>query len=263
MVGVAAGEAEDPERTIPRAIRTIFWRILLFYIGAIAVIGFLIAYTDPNLLNAAEDNISISPFTLVFERAGIAIAAGLMNAVILTSVLSAGNSGMYVSTRMLFSLARQGHAPRYFGKLSGHGVPLRALIATAVIGMAGFITSLVGDGVAYTFLLTLSALAGFITWFGISFSHYRFRKCLKAQNIPLDSLPYKANFFPAGAVLALIMCFFVVAGQALDPIRTGENIFAILTPYLGIPVFVLLWFIHKKVTGSKLVDPATADMTRE
>ncbi|MDK7012136.1 lysine transporter, partial [Escherichia coli] len=76
MVGVAAGEAEDPERTIPRAIRTIFWRILLFYIGAIAVIGFLIAYTDPNLLNAAEDNISISPFTLVFERAGIAIAAG-------------------------------------------------------------------------------------------------------------------------------------------------------------------------------------------
>ncbi|WP_311509976.1 amino acid permease [uncultured Corynebacterium sp.] len=263
MVGVAAGEAEDPERTIPRAIRTIFWRILLFYIGAIAVIGFLIAYTDPNLLNAAEDNISISPFTLVFERAGIAIAAGLMNAVILTSVLSAGNSGMYVSTRMLFSLARQGHAPRYFGKLSGHGVPLRALIATAVIGMAGFITSLVGDGVAYTFLLTLSALAGFITWFGISFSHYRFRKCLKAQNIPLDSLPYKANFFPAGAVLALIMCFFVVAGQALDPIRTGENIFAILTPYLGIPVFVLLWFIHKKATGSKLVDPATADMSRE
>ncbi|MDO5029082.1 MAG: amino acid permease [Corynebacterium sp.] len=263
MVGVAAGEAEDPERTIPRAIRTIFWRILLFYIGAIAVIGFLIAYTDPNLLNAAEDNIAVSPFTLVFDRAGIAIAAGLMNAVILTSVLSAGNSGMYVSTRMLFSLARQGHAPRYFGKLAGHGIPLRALIATTIVGMAGFITSLVGDGAAYTFLLTLSALAGFITWFGISYSHYRFRKCLKAQNIPLDSLPYQANFFPAGAILALIMCLFVVAGQALEPIRTGENLFAILTPYLGIPVFILLWFIHKKATGSKLIDPAEADMSRE
>ena len=262
MVGVAAGEAEDPERTIPKAIRTIFWRILLFYIGAIAIIGFLIAYTDPNLLNSAEDNIAVSPFTLVFDRAGIAIAAGLMNAVILTSVLSAGNSGLYVSTRMLFALARQGQAPRYFGKLSKHKIPVRALVATTVIGMAGFITSLVGDGAAYTFLLTLSALAGFITWIGISYSHYRFRQCLKAQNIPLESLPYKANFFPAGAILALFLCFFVVAGQALDPIRTGENLFAILTPYIGIPVFLLLWFLHKKITKSEAVDPATADMSR-
>lgn len=263
MVGVAAGEAEDPERTIPRAVRSIFWRILLFYIGAIAVIGFLIAYTDPNLLNSSESNIAVSPFTLVFDRAGIAIAAALMNSVILTSVLSAGNSGLYVSTRMLYALARTGQAPRFFGKTNSYGVPMRALIATTVVGMAGFITSVVGDGAAYTFLLTLSALAGFITWIGISYSHYRFRKCLAAQNIPLESLPYRASFFPAGAILALFMCFFVVAGQALEPIRTGENIFAILTPYLGIPVFLLLWFLHKKVTKSEAVDPATADMSRE
>lgn len=263
MVGVAAGEAEDPERTIPKAIRTIFWRILLFYIGAIAVIGFLIAYTDPNLLQSAEDNIAVSPFTLVFDRAGVAIAAGLMNAVILTSVLSAGNSGMYVSTRMLYSLALRGQAPRYFAKLGGNGVPYRALVATTVIGMAGFITSLVGDGAAYTFLLTLSALAGFITWFGISYSHYRFRKALQAQNIPLDSLPYKANFFPAGAILAVFMCLFVVAGQALDPIRTGENMFAILSPYFGIPVFLALWWGHKRVTGAATVNPAEADLSRQ
>ena len=99
---------------------------------------------------------------LVFDRAGIAVAAGLMNAVILTSVLSAGNSGLYASTRMLYSLSRLGQAPRFFGKLSNHDVPMRALVATASIGMFGFLTSIVGDGAAYTFLLTLSALAGFL-----------------------------------------------------------------------------------------------------
>ncbi|WP_255549510.1 amino acid permease [Corynebacterium sp. TAE3-ERU12] len=263
LVGVAAGEAENPSKTIPRAIRTIFWRIMLFYIGAIAIIGFLIPYTDPNLLNASTENISISPFTLVFDRAGVAIAAGLMNAVILTSVLSAGNSGLFASTRMLFALSRQGLAPKFFGKLSSHQVPMRALVATTVIGMAGFITSLVGDGVAYTFLLTLSALAGFITWMGISWSHYCFRKALKAQGHELAELPYKSPFFPAGAVVALLMCFGVVIGQAYGPATTGENVFAILAPYLGIPVFLALWFGHKFITGSQAVDPAQADLSRD
>lgn len=261
LVGVAAGEAENPRRTIPRAIRTIFWRIMLFYIGAIAIIGFLIPYTDPNLLNAAEDNISVSPFTLVFERAGIAVAAGLMNAVILTSVLSAGNSGLFASTRMLFALSRQGQAPKFFGHLDSRRVPMRALVATTVIGMAGFITSLVGDGAAYAFLLTLSALAGFITWMGISWSHYNFRKALKAQNHSLEELPYQAPFFPLGAIIALVMCVFVVMGQALEPAMSGENVFALLSPYLGIPVFLALWAGHKIITKSRAVDPAEADLT--
>lgn len=262
LVGVAAGEAEHPERTIPRAIHTIFWRIMLFYIGAIAVIGFLIPYTDPNLLNSAEDNIAVSPFTLVFDRAGIAVAAGLMNAVILTSVLSAGNSGLFASTRMLFALSRQGQAPRFFAKLNKHHVPMRALVATTLIGMAGFITSIVGDGAAYTFLLTLSALAGFITWMGISWSHFRFRLALKAQGHDLSELPYRAPFFPLGALVALVMCFLVVLGQAYEPATTGEDIFALLAPYAGIPVFLALWLGHRLVTGAPRVDLATADLGR-
>ncbi|MCI6206569.1 MAG: amino acid permease [Corynebacterium glucuronolyticum] len=262
LVGVAAGEAENPEETIPKAIRTIFWRIMIFYIGAIAVIGFLIPYTDPNLLNASESNIAISPFTLVFDRVGVAFAAALMNAVILTSVLSAGNSGLFASTRMLYALATEGQAPRFFAKVNSHGVPLRALCATTVIGMTGFITSIVGDGTAYTFLLTLSALAGFITWIGISWSHYKFRLALRAQNVPLSSLPYKSPFFPLGAIVALVLCFSVVIGQAIGPVAAGEDFLAILTPYLGIPVFLALWGGHKAVTKLPAVKPAEADLER-
>lgn len=263
LVGIAAGEAEDPETTLPRAIRTVFWRIMIFYIGAIAVIGFLITYTDPNLLNAAEDNIAVSPFTLVFDRAGIAFAAALMNAVILTSVLSAGNSGLFASTRMLYALAKYHQAPSFFAKVNKHGVPFRALVGTTVIGMAGFITSLIGDGAAYTFLLTLSALAGFITWLGISWCHLKFRQALKAQNVPLESLPYHTKLFPWGGIVALVLCFIVVAGQAVSPIMAGEQLGAILTPYLGIPVFFVLWAGYKIVTKSPAVDPATANLSRD
>lgn len=263
LIGVAAGEAEDPERTIPRAIRTIFWRILLFYIGAIAVIGFLIPYTDPSLLNSSETNISVSPFTLVFDKAGILAAASLMNAVILTSVLSAGTSGLYASTRMLFALAEKGHAPRFLKKLSKHQVPVNALLATTLVGLAGFITSLVGDGKAYEFLLTVSALAGFITWMGISWSHYRFRRALVIQRISLDSLPYRARFFPAGAIVALVACVLIVVGQSYGPLRDGAPLGELLLPFIGIPFFLALWAGHKLVTKEPAVDLATADLGRE
>jgi len=97
LIGVAAGESENPAKNIPRAVRQVFWRILLFYILAILVISLIIPYTDPNLLRNEVGDISVSPFTLVFRNAGLLSAAAVMNAVILTAVLSAGNSGMYAS----------------------------------------------------------------------------------------------------------------------------------------------------------------------
>ena len=262
LIGTAAGEAEHPETTIPRAIRTIFWRILLFYIGAIAVIGFLIPYTDPNLLSSSESNVAVSPFTLVFSKAGILGAASIMNAIILTSVLSAGTSGLYASTRMLFALAENGQAPQFLKKLSRHQVPMNALVATTLVGLAGFITSLVGDGRAYEFLLTVSALAGFITWAGISWCHWKFRAAFKAQGHSLDDLPYRARFFPAGAVVALVACLAIIAGQAYEPMISGASLSEILLPYIGIPVFFALWWGHKLITKAPAVEPATADLGR-
>ena len=130
---VAAGEVEDPKHSMPKAINSVFWRILLFYIGAIFVISTLIPYTDPNLLAASETNVAASPFTLVFERAGLAAAASVINAVILTSVLSAGNSTVYIGSRLLYSLAHHGQAPKAFGKVTRHGVPVAGVLFTALI----------------------------------------------------------------------------------------------------------------------------------
>ena len=104
LIGITAGESATPETSIPKAIKQVSWRILLFYILSIALIAAIIPYTSPNLLGASVDQVAISPFTLVFDRIGLAGAASVMNAVILTSVLSSANSGMYASTRMLWAI---------------------------------------------------------------------------------------------------------------------------------------------------------------
>jgi lysine-specific permease len=133
-VGLAAAETADPRTNVPKAIRSVFWRILLFYIGAIFIIGTLIPYTDPNLLRGDETHIAFSPFTMAFQRLPFGFyAANLMNAVILSSVLSCGNSSLYVASRMLHAMAHSNKAPKVFGKLNGRGVPVLALVGTGLI----------------------------------------------------------------------------------------------------------------------------------
>ncbi|WP_426119955.1 amino acid permease [Kocuria sp. LHG3120] len=262
LVGVAAGEAENPEKNVPRAIRTVFVRILLFYVGAITVIGFLIPYTSPNLLTNGVEDISISPFTLVFQNAGVLAAASVMNAVILTAILSAGNSGLYASTRMLWALADSGKAPRFLAKVNRRGVPMNALIATTLVGGASFLTTFIGDGDAYVWLVSASGLAGFIVWMGIAWSHYRFRKAYTVQGHDLADLPYRARFFPLGPLVALVLCAVVILGQNYQAFIGDMDLMAALTAYIGLPLFLALWFGHKLVTGSKMVRYEDADLTR-
>ena len=260
LVGVAAGEAKDPRREVPRAVRTDFWRIMLFYIGAIFIIGTLLPFTDPSLLASSEADVASSPFTLVFERAGIAFAAAAMNAVILTAILSAGNSGLYASTRMLHSMAHDGKAPKIFGRTNSRGVPIFALLATAAVGLFGFLAALVGQGAAYAWLLNVSGLCGFIVWVGIAVSHYRFRRGYVAQGYDLSDLSYKAPFFPLGPIVAFVMLLLVIGGQNFEAVVAGKGL-EVLSAYIGLPLFLGLWLIHRYVTKSKVVPLLEMDLS--
>ncbi|MED5017203.1 amino acid permease [Paenibacillus chibensis] len=262
LIGVAAGESENPRQNVPRAIRQVFWRILIFYIFAIVVIGFLIPYTNPNLLKTDLNNIGVSPFTLVFEKAGLAFAASVMNAVILSSVLSAGNSGMYSSTRVLYAMAKDGLAPKMLGKLNSRGVPVNALIITTLVGMLAFLASLFGDGVVYNWLLNASGMCGFINWLGIAVCHYRFRRAFVAQGHSLDELPYRAKWFPVGPIFAFILCIVAIAGQNTGAF-TGSSIdwYGILVSYVSVPLFLLIWIGYKWIKGSKLIPLQQCDLS--
>lgn len=253
MVGVAAGESKDPKKTIPIAIKQIFWRILLFYIVCIFIIGTLISYDDPRLLQAASsENIALSPFTLLYEKAGFAFAASVMNAVILTAILSAGNSGMYSSTRMLFDMAKNGSAPKAFGKLDTRGVPMNALYATTAIAALCFLTTFIGEEQVFNWLLNMSGMCGFIVWLGIAISHYRFRKGYIAQGNKLETLTYRAKFFPFAPWFAFILCSIVVLGQNYQAVLDGEWL-SVISTYIGIFLFLAIWLGYKWKYKAKLV----------
>ena len=262
LVGVAAGESENPAKNIPKAIRQIFWRILLFYIFAILIIGLLVPYDNPNLISGDLSDIAISPFTIVFEKAGFAFAASVMNAVILTSVLSAGNSGMYASTRMLWVLAKEGKAPKWFAKVTRNGVPINSLILTALIGALAFLSSLFGDGEVYIWLLNASGMSGFIAWLGIAVSHYRFRKAFLAQGRDLKELPYRAKWFPFGPIFAFIICCIVILGQNYSAISAeGIDWNGLMVSYIGLPLFLIVWLVYKFTKKTKLVSLDRVDFS--
>ncbi|MGV3244172.1 amino acid permease [Staphylococcus sp. 11261D007BR] len=252
LVGITAGESENPERAVPKAIKQVFWRILLFYIFAIFIIGMLIPYDSPALMGGEED-IATSPFTLVFKNAGLAFAASFMNAVILTSVLSAGNSGMYASTRMLYSMSKDGLAAKAFGKTNKNGTPLISMLTTAGIVVLIFLVQNL-SGNAYEYIVAASGLTGFIAWLGIAISHYRFRKAFEAQNYDIGKLKYHAKLFPFGPILAFILCIIVIIGQDVDLITQGDfDLNRFLITYMGIPIFLIFFIYHKVRYKTKLI----------
>ena len=255
-VGLAAAETRDPGKNVPKAIRTVFWRILLFYIGSIFVVGTLISYTDPNLLHGDEGHIAYSPFTMVFQqlpRFGY-YAANLMNAVILSSVLSCGNSSMYVASRMLYAMSESRKAPRLFARLNGRGVPVVALLATGLVSTLAFFSTKVGDQKIYQIFYNASSLSGFLIWLGIAVCHLRFRKAWVAQGRSLDDLKFKAKFFPYGPWLALILFLVVLFGANIGVFQAPVfSWFDFITGYLMIPGFALFYLGHKFWNKTHLV----------
>ncbi|PCS00714.1 amino acid permease [Lactococcus fujiensis] len=260
LLGVTAGETENPEKSIPKAMNSIFWRILLFYIFTIIVIAAIINYKDPRLLNPNSTAV-MSPFTIVFKNIGFALAASVMNAVILTSVVSSANSVMYASTRILYSLGQEHGAPKIFGRTAKNGIPVIALLATSIICFITFLTGIFGTQI-YLFLVDLSSLTGFLAWFGISVSHIRFRRAYLTQGKDLNDLPYQAKLFPIGPLLALLMTAAIMIN--LDPAQLFSPQWGqALATYAALPMFILLYFGYKWKYNTKIIPLTEVDLSRE
>ena len=259
LIGVTAGESENPGKAVPKAINDVFWRILLFYVLSIFVIAALIPYTSPNLLSSAEGDIAMSPFTLVFQRAGLASAASVMNAIILTSVLSSANSGVYASTRMLYSLAKDHYAPSFFGHTTRHGIPMASLVATLVVSLATFAASIFGQRI-YMWLVAASGLTGFIVWIGIALSHYRFRRAWVVQGHRVEELRYHAKLFPLGPILALILCVVVIGGQNIEAF-VNWNWQEIGVTYISLPLVLALYLGYKIRYRTRIVRLEEMDLS--
>jgi lysine-specific permease len=258
LVGIAAGESSDPDKNVPKAIKSVFWRILLFYVFAIFIIGMLVPYTDHHLLNSGGD-VAYSPFTILFQRAGLASAAAVVNAVMLTAVLSAGNSSIYASSRMLWALAKSGKAPKVFAKVAKNGVPLNAVYLTTIIGFISFLSYVKSTNQLFNDLLYVTSSTGFINWLGISISHYRFRKAMKAQGKNVSELTYRSKFFPFSAIFSFVLCLVI-----LIMCDWGDTQWdTLLSSYIGIPIFVALWLGYKMKYKTKMIPLKEVDLKKQ
>lgn len=253
IVGITAAEAKNPTKTVPRAIRNTFWRIIFFYIVTIFLLGMCLPYNNPNLANEDGDPGTAS-FTLVFSLAGIQVGAHIINAVILVSVLSAANSSLYTCSRTLLGLAKDGNAPKFLGKLNRWGAPYLAVIFSSVIGFACVFASIYGASTAFVWFLSITAVSGFISWWGIAVVHIRFRRAFKAQQRSMDDLPFKAFAYPYSAIVAIALTSFVILGQGYNAFYPEFNGLKFVQNYIGlVPVFV--WYIGYKVIRKSKVVP--------
>ena len=259
VVAVTAGESSNPSQSMPKAIKQVFWRILLFYVLSIAVISAIIPYTDPLLLNKSE-SVSQSPFTIVFDRVGIAFAASVINAVILTSLLSAANSGIYTTSRMLFSMAEDKQAPKFLGKLNKTTkLPLVSLFVTFIIVLFIIIIAQFKSDIVFSLLNIIGSLV-IVVWASSIIAQIRLRSAIKKQNKnPDEVLPYKAPFYPLGPIIVIIALLFLFIGNSIGAILAGDISVLIrnLSPMI---ILAIIYFVHKLLRQTKIVKLEDIDL---
>lgn len=252
MVGITSGEAGNPRRAVPRAIRQVFWRILIFYVGMMFFIGILLPYNDERLL-APGSKTAASPLTISLEEAGVAAAASVINAIIVVAVISAGNSSLYVSSRTLLFMSRTGKAPKFLGRVNKAGVPWVALLFSNLVACIAFLSVSSSAGTVYDALITLSGVATFIVWGAIEFVHIRFRNALKAQGQSVDDLPFKAMWYPYGTYAALAANVFLIFFQGYTAFLNPFSASSFVINYVLLPVFVILLVGYKVWKKTKWV----------
>lgn len=166
LVGLAAAECENPRKTIPRATKQVFWRITLFYMISLFLVGLIVPWTNPQLLNGASSvDIKASPFVIAIQNAGIKVLPSIFNVVILISVLSVGNSSTYGSTRTIAALAEIGQAPKIFSYIDKKGRPMVALAFSLLFSGLAYINIAPVGVTVFNWLIALSGLSAFFTWY--------------------------------------------------------------------------------------------------
>lgn len=229
LIGVTAGESVDPKKSIPKAIKATVWRLLLFFVGTIIVLSALIPMKQAGVIE--------SPFVVVFDRIGIPYAADMMNFVIITAILSAANSGLYASSRMLWSLSNEKMIPSYFGRVNKRGVPMPALVFSMLGGCLALFSSVVAPDTVYLILVSISGFAVVVVWMGIAASQYLFRRRFVKEGNDIKELHYRTPLYPIVPIAAFLLCFASCVGIAFD-----ENQRAAL--YYGIPFIVLCYVVY-------------------
>ncbi|CAH6720402.1 probable lysine/arginine permease Can3p [[Candida] jaroonii] len=242
LIGIASGEMKSP-KSLPKAIRSIYIRIILFYILSMLFIGLLVPYNDPKLSSDGAYSLG-SPFIIAMQNAGTKALPDIFNAVLVVTIVSAGNSNVYCGSRILFGLGQAGVGPKFLTWTTKHGVPYVAVAITSAFGLLGFLVVSNNGSTVFDWLLNITAVAGLISWGWISATHLRFMSILKSRGISRDSLPYKAVLMPYLSQYSSITILILVFIQGFTCFW-DFNASKFFTAYISVIFFVALWiFFH-------------------
>ncbi|VUC24931.1 unnamed protein product [Clonostachys rosea] len=243
LIAIAAGETVAPRRNIPKAARRFIWRLAIFYGVSSLLIGILVPYNEKALGSAG--NASASPWVIGIQNAGIPVLNHIINACILTSAWSAGNSFLYSGSRILYSLSLSGQAPKIFSRTNAKGVPWIAVLATWTIGLLAFLNVSPDGAKVFNWFMNISTISGYIAWIVVLVTYIRFRKAMELNNL-LSSLPYKTRFQPYFTYFTLfIICLLTLTNGFQIFIPKNWNVQDFLAAYITIPIFLVFYLGHK------------------
>ncbi|RMD40587.1 hypothetical protein DV735_g4524, partial [Chaetothyriales sp. CBS 134920] len=272
LVGLTAAETENPRKTLPSAVKQVFWRITLFYMVSLTVVGCIVPYDDPGLLNGSSStDAKASPFVIAVKNAGISAVPSIMNAVILISVLSVGNSSVYASSRTLAALADRGQAPKILGYIDNAGRPLVSILCICTCGLLGFICAAGDDTRTQTFnwLLALGGLSTIFTWASINLCHIRFRAAWKYHGKSLDDIPFRSQVGIIGSwiglafnILVLVVTFWVgFAPIGYGSMSASARVKNWFQTYLSFPLVLVFYLGFKLVKRTSFKKVQDIDIT--
>ncbi|KAL0250197.1 hypothetical protein I308_103505 [Cryptococcus tetragattii IND107] len=262
IIATTLGEAENPRKTVPRAIKQVFYRILFFYVMGTFVISVLVPYTEPNLLNGSG-TASASPFVIAINNAGIKALPSIVNAVLLIAAWSAGNSDLYAASRTLYALALERQLPRIFRRCTKRGLPIWCVAVTALFGGFAYLnTGGAAAEEAFNWLYNLSAMTGILTWWAILLSYLRFYYGLKKQNISRDDFPYRAPLQPYLSWIGFFFFTLVILFSGFTVFLKGNwNTSSFFAIYITIPIFACCWLGWKFAKKTRMVPLEEMDFT--
>ncbi|MZP31089.1 amino acid permease [Heliobacterium undosum] len=247
LVGIAAGECEEPGKHVPRVIRGISLRIIIFYVLAVTVLAGTIPWT--------EAGVQESPFATVFGRIGIPFAQNVMSFVVLTSALSAGNSALYACSRLLWSMAKEKQAPSWLGRLNSRGVPFYGVLFTLALACLSLLTEAYAADTVYLWLMSSTGLTGCLIWIIIAWCQVNFRREYTRLGGSAGQLAFRTPLYPLVPILAAILNIGVIVSLYFDPSQQ-------IVLYAGIPVLLLIYGSYYVFIGKGRPGLASAAQTQ-
>ncbi|KAF2023923.1 hypothetical protein EK21DRAFT_79841 [Setomelanomma holmii] len=258
LCAIGAGESANPRKTMPKAIRRTFWSIFTLFVFTIFFIGILVPYTN-EAIAVGDTNAGSSPIVIAIQLAGVKALPDIMNAILLTVVLSAASSNVYSGSRILVGLAEEHCGPQFLKRTTKRGVPYYATAITAAMGLLAYMNLSSNGGEVFNWLLNIISVAGFIAWSCICICHIAFIRALKAQNMDRDTLPFKSWGGKYLATYGLTFCAIITITQGFTAF-VPWNVENFFIAYVSLILFIVLYTGHKIVTRSKFIVPAEADL---